>query len=118
MESEALTSPATLKCNSCKSVFSVAKLKTFLRHPICRNCQSDRLIESMDQSQRQEWYTESVQKLGGDEYTILTPYVNAHTKISFRHEACGNTFLIRADSFLANPKCPFCKKKQISSSDE
>ena len=54
----------------------------------------------------------------GNEYEVLGEYVNTHTKILFRHNKCGNEFLMSPKSFIHDSqRCPkerydkkFCKK--------
>ncbi len=43
----------------------------------------------------------------GNEYEVLGEYVNTHTKILFRHNKCGNEFLMSPKSFIHDSqRCP------------
>jgi predicted nucleic-acid-binding Zn-ribbon protein len=45
----------------------------------------------------------------GDEFSILEPYVDAHTKIKIRHNICGQVIEKSPHSLLAGHGCPKCK---------
>jgi len=61
-----------------------------------------------------EKFCEEVNSLVGEEYTVLSIYVNAKEKILFRHnyDKCKNyEFPMPPDSFLRGSKCPKCAGK-------
>ena len=112
LESGKLEDAATLKCTRCKTVFRVEKLKLFLNHPFCKQCESERFRSVVSTEEREERYLSKVKEQVGAEYTVLSPYKTAHTKVEIRHEDCGGTFYIRPDSFFGKGKCPCCKKEK------
>lgn len=53
----------------------------------------------------------------GDEYEVLSEYVNAKTKVSFLHKSCGHTFEMMPQKFvLYGQRCPKHKGDRISKS--
>lgn len=47
--------------------------------------------------------------LVGNGYTLLTPYVNAKTKVKVRHNKCGHTYWVVPSSFTSGGRrCPYC----------
>lgn len=44
----------------------------------------------------------------GDEYTILSKYINADTLVKVRHNMCGNTYMTRPADFLRGHGCLKC----------
>ena len=57
-----------------------------------------------------EQFKKEVLDLVGNEYSVIEPYENAHTKIQFRHNTCGNIFLMKSNDFLRGRRCPKCAK--------
>lgn len=54
----------------------------------------------------------NVHELNGDEYSVTSKYVNAHTSIKMHHNLCGNSFYIKPNTFLSlGNGCPYCKTK-------
>lgn len=56
-------------------------------------------------------FKESVYSLVKDEYTILTPYVKARTKVLIRHnsDVCKNhEYEATPNKFLMGRRCPKC----------
>lgn len=62
-----------------------------------------------------EIFKEEAFELVHDEYTILSTYINARTKIKIRHNnsSCGYCeFAMSPDSFLQGHRCPSCKSSK------
>lgn len=55
---------------------------------------------------------EEVYRIFKEEYTVLGEYVNAKTKVTFRHEKCGKTFETIPYSLLNRKNCPKCEKSK------
>ena len=53
-------------------------------------------------------FTERVESLVGDEYTILGEYINANTPILMRHNKCGTEYPVTPNKFTHNRRCPKC----------
>lgn len=49
----------------------------------------------------------------GDEYSVIGEYRGTHSKISMKHNVCGNAWKVEANSFLNNGRrCPNCSLLQ------
>lgn len=53
-------------------------------------------------------FVQEVFNIVGNEYEILSIYVNSDTKISMKHSKCGYQWDIIADAFLRGNRCPRC----------
>jgi hypothetical protein len=49
-----------------------------------------------------------VNKLVGDEYTVLGEYINSDIKIKIKHNKCGNIYNTKPINFLKGRRCPKC----------
>lgn len=60
-----------------------------------------------------------VKALVGNEYTVLSDYVNRVHKVSIKHNICGNTYNVAPTNFLGGERCPFCsyRKRRIKPDD-
>ena len=59
-------------------------------------------------------FKQEIKNLVNDEYTVLSKYVNRHTKVQMRHNKCGNVWYVTPSSFLEGSRCPKCRKIQQS----
>jgi len=58
-----------------------------------------------------EEFINEIYNLVGDEYSILSEYVNAKTKVLIRHnDKCGYEYFIIPNSFTCGVRCPKCAK--------
>lgn len=96
--------------NSCGYEYEVLP-SNFLRGRRCPKC-SNRLQKTPEQ------FKQEVHKLVGDEYTILTPYTNARTKLKVRHNKCGYEYFVTPNNFLGGNRCPKCYGSFIKSQDQ
>ena len=55
-----------------------------------------------------EWLKRAASAPQGNEYIWLDEYVNANTKLRYKHIVCGRTSSIRPYSFLSGCRCRFC----------
>ena len=80
------------------SIISLSKkLKDFLERRIA--IKKDKLTQ----------LKKEIENLYQDEYSLLsTEYINARTKLKFKHNLCGTIFDMRADAFFGKQKqqCP------------
>lgn len=61
-----------------------------------------------------DYYKKIVFDMVGEEYDVLTDYVDCHTKIIYKHNICGTKFEMKPTSFkISHSKCsnPNCKNK-------
>lgn len=68
-----------------------------------------------------EYFRKKVYKLVGEEYSVITDYVDANTLITFKHNKCNTLFKMKPSSFFkSKTKCsnPECKHQIIVSENE
>lgn len=66
----------------------------------------------------QEQFIKEIYELVGEEFIVLGTYVNAKTKIKFKHTICNTEFEMRPYSFLGGYRCKFCSDKAQRRSQE
>jgi len=55
----------------------------------------------------------------GDEYEILSTYVNSATKVKFKHKKCNKIFNMAPNNFTSqNQRCPHCNGKKLRTQNE
>lgn len=104
-----------VKHNKCGNEYSVtphAFLNTGRRCGLCfgNNKKSNHEFKS------------EVSRLVGNEYEFLEDYKNSKTRITVRHNTCGNEYLVRPGCFIGGKRCPKCyggkKKTDLEFKDE
>ena len=55
-----------------------------------------------------------VNELVGDEYTVLTQYVNRKQKVNIKHNECGTINDFVPANFIGGSRCPKCAYKKMS----
>jgi len=55
-----------------------------------------------------ETFKRRVYELVGDEYELLSEYINAHTKVSLFHKECGSVYSVTPNAFSNGNRCPNC----------
>ena len=67
-------------------------------------------------------FKQEVYDLVRDSYTFLEPYVNGATRLSVKHNKCGNIYKVTPSNFLGGSRCPKCfqkqRKQKLSKTDE
>ena len=66
----------------------------------CPMCQGLRITSEM--------FEDKFQKLHGGEYTLLSKYKNAKTKVVVRHEECGTEYSVLSNGIMGKNRCPIC----------
>jgi predicted nucleic-acid-binding Zn-ribbon protein len=59
-----------------------------------------------------ESFSNIVDKITDDEYSVLGKYVNNNTKIQMKHMSCDNIYTVRPADFLRGRRCPKCSKEE------
>lgn len=92
----------------CGFIFSIKPSYFVYRHRGCPICSSN-------MKQTTETFKFRVHKLVGNEYSVLSKYANANTKISMKHNICGNIFTVLPTDFVgkAQHRCPVCSKNNF-----
>ena len=94
------TSKIKVKHNVCGCEYEVPPY-SLLSGRKCFNCFGAKKLTTMDFKKR-------VFDLVGDEYIILNDYINAQTKVKFKHNACGYEFNMIPRKFTGGQRCPKC----------
>lgn len=64
-------------------------------------------------------FVAEVEALVGDEYTVLSEYVNGSTKLTLKHNICSHVYDIKPYAFLQGRRCPKCNRtKRIKSTEK
>ena len=92
--------PIKLRHNKCGYVYSIQP-RCFLRGSRCAYCANNIRLTT-------EQFKQRVQKIVGNEYTVLGEYINSDTKIKIRHNKCNYTYEVRPHNFLTGFRCPNC----------
>lgn len=58
-------------------------------------------------------FLKQINDLWGDEFTILEPYIKAHTKIKVRHNVCGKEIYKTPNSLLKGHGCRYCQYEKL-----
>ena len=97
-----------MRHNRCNTEWEVVP-NNFLRGTRCPTCEPNH-HEKKTYSQVLKEVKEQV----GDHYTLLSnTYVNADSKLTFKHNDCGNVFKMSAYLFLTvGQRCPACRYKR------
>ncbi len=77
---------------------------SFLNKPRCPKCLG--YIKKTH-----EMFVQEVASLNGDEYSVLSEYINNKTKVKIQHNVCGAVFEVVPIAFLRGKRCPECGKK-------
>jgi len=60
-----------------------------------------------------EDFKKEIFDLVGDEYTLISEYINAHTHVEIKHEKCGNILSLTPTHFLSGIRCRHCSYKEL-----
>ena len=87
--------------NVCGKVYSVTPTHFIYSGSRCSHC-------SKVHHYTDDEFTSEVQKLVGDEYTFLKPYIDSRTKLPVIHNACGGEYEVKPNDFFTGKRCPYC----------
>lgn len=59
-----------------------------------------------------ELFEQRVFEMVGEEYSVVGDYVDNRTKITMRHNKCGNIYDVTPANFISNKRCPCCIKSK------
>lgn len=93
--------------NSCGNIFYMSP-DHFLRGYRCPKCSYKRLGSSRKiKNEDVKKFIESV-----DGYTLQSEYISSNSKITIKHEKCGNIFDMKFRYFKDGQRCPKCRKSK------
>ena len=105
----------TFQCK-CGNIF-ITKWAEFLRgnKKQCNDCGLKNRINL--RSKDNECFVKEVFELVQYEYEILSEYKRSQSHVKFKHNKCGNIFLMFPNSFLRGQRCPKCNKPPTKTTD-
>lgn len=56
-------------------------------------------------------FKREVYSLVGDQYKVVSPYINSKTKLEMLHTVCGQKYKVKPNMFLSGRRCPYCSRK-------
>ena len=90
--------------NECGKPFTHV-FRTFLDHPNCPYCTIRYMHKDEDMFKRQ------IKDLTGDEYSLVSAYVDKDTRVKIRHNKCGKVFECLPRHFTDDgQRCPDCTR--------
>lgn len=102
----ARSKPIKIKHNTCGHEYETKYNSFFKCGHRCQKCHISQKLKK-----KPEEFENEINNLTGDEYKIVTPYINSLTKVGFLHniENCGNIFYMKPNDFTINKqRCPKC----------
>ena len=97
------------KHNYCGAIFEM-RPNNFLNGQRCPYCKNKNISLHKTRS-HEEFLNIFYSKVNKEEYKVLNKYVNNLTKIKIKHNKCGYINEVTPNSFLNQPRCPYCSKK-------
>ncbi|PGT15174.1 zinc-ribbon domain-containing protein [Bacillus cereus] len=96
--------PIEIKHVICGYVWRVRPLDFLNKGNRCPVCVAKRIGE-----QRKKNFIQELHYLVGDEYTVLSNYINNKSKIKLRHNPCGYIYEVLPTNFInKGSRCPSC----------
>lgn len=89
-----------MRHNSCGTEYEVIP-SNFLKGSRCPECYGTKKKTTIE-------FKKEVYNLVGDEYKVIDNYINAKTKLTMKHEICGNEYKVKPNLFLTGIRCPIC----------
>lgn len=104
-----------IKHTVCNNIYEVTPTN-FLsgcRCPKCSRIKANRLNAKCKRNKNitTQSFKDEIHKLFGNEFSILSDYINSKTKIKVKHNKCGNIFEILPYNLKKRGRCPKCSIK-------
>jgi hypothetical protein len=94
----------TLKHNICDNTYQVLP-SNFYKGTRCPYCYGNKKKDT-------EIFKNEVFELVGNEYSVLSEYINTDTRINMKHISCGHEYEVRPNDFLRGKRCPRCNSSK------
>lgn len=99
-----MSTKTIFKHNACGYEWSVSPTRFITGSCRCPKC----FVKNQKKTHNQ--FVEKVDKLVGNDYSVLSEYINMFTKINMRHNVCGHEYKVRPCDFIHRmSRCPKCK---------
>lgn len=90
-----------LRCNHCGFIIKNKTPLQFKQSPLCPIC--DPQVKQTEDS-----FIWRLQNLYGDQYTLLSSFINVDTFVYLYHKDCGHVIKTRPASILSGNQCNYC----------
>jgi predicted Zn-ribbon and HTH transcriptional regulator len=90
-----------IRCNQCGFVIDNKTPLQFERNPICPICDPQA-------KQTEKSFLWRLQNMYGNQYTLLSPFVNVDTFVYLYHKDCGNIIKMLPATLLSGSQCRYC----------
>lgn len=90
-----------LRCNRCRFIIKNKTPLQFKQNPLCPIC--DPQVKQTEDS-----FIWRLQNMYGDQYTLLSYFVNVDTFVYLYHKDCGRVIKTRPISILSGNQCNYC----------
>jgi predicted Zn-ribbon and HTH transcriptional regulator len=101
-----------MRHNLCGHEWEISRANFINQNRRCPKCKGKNLSEKFRKTHQD--FLNEVYELVGDEYTILSNYINAFTEIKIKHNICNCIYDVRPTNFIHGKRCPVCKWNIIS----
>lgn len=93
--------PILIKHNICNKEYKVAP-HSIRRGAYCRYCSKKATMTKNE-------FEKQIYNLVGNEYSVIGEFYNTSTKVSLKHNVCGNEWMVLPTHFLySGSRCPYC----------
>lgn len=99
-----------VQCKKCNYIY-LTQPSAFLTGKGCPKCAINGRANKFKKTTEQ--FVEEISNLVGQEYEVLSEYVNNNTKVKMKHNICNNIIEIVPNNFLRGSRCSKCRGKKI-----
>lgn len=96
-----MSTKVLIRHNLCNHTYGVTPTHFIHSHSRCTYCLGTHHYTNDE-------FIDRVQKLVGNEYLFMEPYVNSSTKLRVLHNVCGREYSVKPNDFFTGRRCPYC----------
>lgn len=101
-----INTPIKMRHNTCGDEFMMIPNNFLHKGNRCNKCGIQ--ITGEKNSKNDNVFKKEIFNLVGTEYSVLTKYKNCNTEVLFKHNKCGNEFMLKPTYFTNGVRCPKC----------
>jgi len=95
----------TIKHNICGHSFDIFPYNFIKKQNKCIYCDKNNRKNT-------DIFKEEIKNLVGDEYTLMSEYINNSTHVKMKHNLCGKIYSVLPSNFSLGSRCPDCVKEK------
>lgn len=103
------TKSIKVKHNTCGNIYDISPLN-FKRSKGCKKCNYDSIYKHKVKDTN--IFKKEMYEKVGEEYSLLSEYINTNTRVKVKHNKCGNTYSIAPRDFLKGSRCSKCQNEK------